>query len=67
MLHFYSFFKVTLEVTVGSTAKWTIEYVKKDAANDDAGVYAGLLANLNYKVNDYIPGKIIPPCSPVSS
>lgn len=62
MLLVYSSFMVTLEVTAGSTAKWTIEYVKKDAAADDAGVYAGLLANLNYKVNKYILENCIPPC-----
>ncbi|CAK7351765.1 unnamed protein product [Dovyalis caffra] len=54
MLQFYKTFKVTFEVTVASTAKWTIEYEKLDSSNEDPDVYTGLLTTVNNNVNTYI-------------
>uniref|UniRef100_A0A6N2KY52 Bet v I/Major latex protein domain-containing protein n=1 Tax=Salix viminalis TaxID=40686 RepID=A0A6N2KY52_SALVM len=54
LLQTYDSFTVTLQVTSGSTAKWTVEYVKKDPRGEDPDFYLDLFRTINATVDVYL-------------
>ncbi|KAJ6706868.1 POLYKETIDE CYCLASE/DEHYDRASE AND LIPID TRANSPORT SUPERFAMILY PROTEIN [Salix viminalis] len=54
LLQTYDSFTVTLQVTSGSTAKWTVEYVKKDPCGEDPDFYLDLFRTINATVDVYL-------------
>ncbi|KAJ6397076.1 hypothetical protein OIU77_022004 [Salix suchowensis] len=54
LLQSYDSFTVTLQVTSGSTAKWTVEYVKKDLSSGDPDFYLDLFRTINATVDIYL-------------
>ncbi|KAF9683418.1 hypothetical protein SADUNF_Sadunf04G0011600 [Salix dunnii] len=54
LLQLYDSFTVTLQVTSGSTVKWTVEYVKKNPSNEDPNFYLNLFPTINATVDIYL-------------
>jgi hypothetical protein len=54
LLQQYESFSVTLQVTSSSTAKWTINYQKKDPASENPDFYLQLLPTVNATVDIYL-------------
>ncbi|KAJ6722225.1 POLYKETIDE CYCLASE/DEHYDRASE AND LIPID TRANSPORT SUPERFAMILY PROTEIN [Salix koriyanagi] len=54
LLQLYDSFTVTLQVTTGNTAKWTVEYVKKNPSNEDPDFYLDLFRTINATVDIYL-------------
>lgn len=54
LLQLYDSFTVTLQVTSASTARWTVEYVKKDPSSEDPDFYLQLFRTINATVDIYL-------------